>query len=158
MTVANNTHERSTFEVIRQMADANGAARTTSYVNLSHYRQAALAYITATVANAANITLLQAKDKNGTDSKALGFGVRYVKTIAGDKYVKTAVAANTFSTGTTDNNINLLYVDSSDLDEGFTHVAVHISNPGGAHNSAVVAAISGYRYGGELADFPSPLA
>lgn len=116
--------------------DITGAAQTGDYVSLKNYGHATIIIKTGAVANGADamaITLKQATAVAGTGEKALAFSKYWVSDASGDTFTQTTATSNTFNiTGTDDNKIYVLEVDSADLDAAndFDCVRVDVGSPG----------------------------
>ncbi len=115
---------------VSALAPITPASSVPAFVSLENYRKLA---VVITVDNGTDVTgsaisLIQAKDAEGADAKALSFDTVFanIDTDSGDTLVKTEVESDTFTTDATA-DANLLYVigiDVADLDvnEDFTHV------------------------------------
>lgn len=112
--------------------DYSTTDRTSSYFSMENYRQVQGVLNTATVAAASNATiqLMQAQDSSGTGAKTLSALVTKVAGVGGEAFVLSIEA------------------DASDLDDGFTHVAVQItSDQGTAVNGSAVLIRGNGRHG-----------
>ena len=96
------------------------------------------------------VVLKQATDVSGSGSKALAFAKRWTQVaISGTGYTETAVTSDTFNLPNTANSINLLEIDSVDLDQagGFDCLRVEIASPGAnADLIAIFAVLSKPRF------------
>lgn len=129
-------------------AALTGAAGDGDYLNMKFVDkvQIILAVNNATTVTGGAVTLLQATDNAGTSAKALAFDTMWANTDTGasDTLVETTVASDTFTTDTTDNK-DLLYVievkaDDLDVNNSFTHVALHVDSMANAVGSATYIA------------------
>lgn len=114
--------------------DITGAGLSSDWVNLSKCHRLAVIFQQAAWAGGTSaVTLEQATDASGTGGKALAFTKRWLGTgLTDDNYTETAVTSNTFTLPATANTVNLLSVDSSelDIDGGFTWFRAVCATPG----------------------------
>ena len=123
-------HEQA--KIVTGLAPITPSTTTPDFVSLKNAGRMAIIILAnnATTVTGSAITLKQATVVAGTDEKALAFTKMFANldTDATDTLVETTVAANTFTTLTTDNK-NMMYiieVDEHDLDvdNGFCCVRV----------------------------------
>jgi len=106
------------------------------WINLQYYERvtAFILVKNATTVTGSAVTLEQATDTEGADSKALGFSEMFatLDTDAADNQQSTVVAADTFTTLATDNDSALYQIEiaKSDLDtaNGFDCFRVALGN------------------------------
>ena len=140
-------------KVVMGLAPITPSTSTPDYVCMKGYQKctAIIAVDNGNTVTGSAITLKEATVVAGTGEQALAFSKMWANldTDASDTLVETAVAANTFTTLTT-NGKNALYVieidaDDLDLDDGFDCVRVGTANAANTVLS-VVYILHGTRY------------
>jgi len=131
--------------------DATGAARTSSYIDVSGAENFAIVIETGVIASAADdmdITIKQATDTSGASTKALTFTEAYTATTSG-KTAETVTSGAITVTATDDGKVFVIPLrqEQLDADNGFKTIAVNITSPGA--NAALISVtlhIAGQRY------------
>ena len=139
------------IEISNVPKDITGSAQSGDWFSLKNY-----SHITFIISQGAwaggtpAVTLAQATAVAGTSEKALAFTKRWTKVAdTGTVWVETAVTSNTFNLPATANTINLIEVESAELDTdgGFDCVQLEIATPGSnADLLCAIAILSGARY------------
>ena len=139
------------IEVGAVPVDTVSAAVDSDWVSLKGY-----SHVTAVILQGAwaggtpAVTLKQATVVAGTDTKALAFTKKWVKTgLASNTFTEGTVTANTFNLVATANQITVLEIDAAslDVDNDFDCMQVAIASPGAnADLIAVFYILSGARY------------
>ena len=136
----------------------------TNYVNLAEYNHVTiiLDVENATTVTGSAITLSQAQDVSGTGVKALNFATYFqnLDTVASDTITQQSAASNTFTTLSTNSKSAqyIIEINAADLDinNGFTTLKVNLAT-GVATSISVDFILSGARFGGNFAQFPTAL-
>jgi hypothetical protein len=141
-----------------------GAASTSNWVNLKNYYHASIVIQTgAWAGGTAAVTINQATDTSGTNSKAFAFDTMFTNsgTPASDAMVKTAVVSNTFNLSVA-NSLYVIEVDGvyEDINNLFTTLQVAIASPGSNADYYSVTFVLGNpaRFGGNYALLPTALS
>ena len=111
--------------------DITGAAQVGRVVSLKGYKKC-LVYIQqgAWAGGTPAVSLKQGTDIAFATSKALGFSSRKTKLAGGSAWTTTAVTSDTFNLPNTANTMNVIEINSRDLDEGYDCIQLNIATPG----------------------------
>ena len=151
------------FKIVHGTPPANytGAASTSTWVNLKNYYHATIIIKTgAWAGGTAAVTLNQATDTSGSNSKALAFDTVFTSTASADAVTATAVVSNTFNL-TAANTLYIIEINGTDLDKNNNFVALQaaIASPGSNNDFYDVTIELGSvpRFGGNFALLPTAL-
>lgn len=152
------------YKFVNGFGPALPSTSVSSYVNLAEYNHLTilLDVENATTVTGSAITLTQAQDVSGTAAKALAFAVYFynLDTVASDTILQGAAASNTFTTTAVNSKSGQYFIEINaadlDINNGFTTVKVNLAT-GVATTIGVDFLLSGARYGGNFAQFPSAL-
>lgn len=131
--------------------NTTGAAQDGDWVSLKNYQHLTIVIQQGAWAGGTPaVTLEQATTVAGGSAKALAFTSYWAGTaLTDDNYAETAVSSNTYNLANAANGVNIIEVDSDDLDQdnGFDCIRVRIASPGA--NADLISALyilTGCRY------------
>lgn len=152
-----NTHEDTYSEAAILPKDTSGSAQTGRAVRIADYRKARICILSgAWAGGTAAVTVEQGKGVAMNDNKPLAFTIVEKKVAGAEKFVQTAVTANTFNISAA-NTLHIIELDSDMLDAGFDSIQLKTATPGA--NADLITAwyeLSGSRYNAEV--LPNPNA
>jgi hypothetical protein len=152
------------YKFVNGFGPALPSTSSTNYVDLDDYNHATVLINAenATTVTGSAITLTQAQDVSGTGAKALAFSVYFynLDTVASDTLVQGAASGNTFTTSAVNSKSAQYFIEINaadlDINNGFSTVKVNLGT-GVATVIGVDFIMSGARYGGNFAQFPSAI-
>lgn len=108
--------------------DIGGAAKSSDYFNMKHYKHASI-LIFKGAGSAATVTLYEAADSAGCTEATMAFNYASEATAAGDTLgALTAATTAGFALGTGSGVFYTIELDSSDLTDGYPYLCVKISS------------------------------
>lgn len=103
-----------------------------------------------TNADAGNITILECDDFVPTNSTAIAFKYAAETTAGGDTLGSLTLATTAgIDVSANDNIFYVIEIDADELSEGYNHLQIAWSVPGGSQNVSAVAILSGLCYQGD---------
>jgi hypothetical protein len=153
--------QRRKIVVLRTPIDTNGTPQggNYSFVSVGKYKHFVVHVIVGNLAGDAALTLKQAKNVGGNESKELEFDTIYrVQTNAGapedqDKAVKHDVASNSYTilAASHDNSHFMIEMkpDQLDVNGGFDCIRPHLADPGAAGLVTIFVELLEPRYSGQ---------